>query len=185
MNCPPCTVHVSRRKFIITSVQFAAAFVFSKPFEGQASQSLQHSLSFYNTHTKESLKVLFNLKKCAPVDVKPLYYFLRDFRTEEVHPIDSQLLDMLCRIQMKTGSSGTFEVISGYRSPTTNKKLRKTSSGVAKKSLHMEGRAIDIRLTDVSTNKLRSIACSMKRGGVGYYGKSDFVHLDTGRVRVW
>ena len=83
------------------------------------------------------------------------------------------------------GNRGTFEVISGYRSPSTNAMLRSKSGGVAKKSLHMQGRAIDVRLTGVDTARLRKIAISLKRGGIGYYPKSDFVHLDTGRFRSW
>lgn len=110
---------------------------------------------------------------------------MRDFRTGDIHPIDTRLINMLCHLQMTSSSSGTFELISGYRSPATNMKLRQTSNGVAKKSLHMQGRAIDIRLTDVPTDKLRSIACSLKQGGVGFYPKSDFIHLDTGRTRAW
>jgi uncharacterized protein YcbK (DUF882 family) len=85
----------------------------------------------------------------------------------------------------KAGSRGEFEVISGYRSPKTNAKLRGKSSGVAKKSLHMQGRAIDVRLTDVDSATLHDIALELKLGGVGYYRKSDFVHLDTGRFRTW
>ena len=83
------------------------------------------------------------------------------------------------------GSRGVYEVVSGYRSPTTNAALRSNSSGVARRSLHMEGRAIDVRLSDVETADLREIALGLRRGGVGYYAKSDFVHLDTGRFRTW
>lgn len=175
----------SRRRFITASAQIAAGIIVATPFTGLASQSKYHHLSFYHTHTGETLDINFNLRTCGFEKAKSLYHFLRDFRTGDVHPIDGRLLDMLCRLQRQTGSSGTFEVISGYRSPATNTKLRKASSGVAKKSLHMEGRAIDIRLTDMPTAKLQTVACSMQRGGVGYYPKSNFIHLDTGRVRIW
>lgn len=177
--------NLSRRNFISTSAMLAAGIIVTAPFRGVASTSQFHTLSFYHTHTCETLDLKFNLKTCRPENEKEIVRFLRDFRTGDIHPIDYRLLDMLCRLQRKSGSSGTFEVISGYRSPATNNKLRNASSGVAKKSLHMQGRAIDIRLTDVPTKKLRTKAWSMKRGGVGYYAKSDFVHLDTGRVRTW
>ena len=179
------TKHCSRRRFITASAKLAAGMIVAAPLKSLASQAKYHSLSFYHTHTGESLDINYNLGTCGFDKAKSLYHFLRDFRTGDIHPIDTRLLDMLCRLQRQTGSSGTFEVISGYRSPATNTKLRKVSSGVAKKSLHMEGRAIDIRLTYVPTGKLRSAACSMQRGGVGYYPKSNFIHLDTGRVRAW
>ncbi len=76
-------------------------------------------------------------------------------------------------------------MISGYRSPSTNAALRSRSSGVAEHSLHMQGRAIDIRLRGFPTAILRDLAIALKRGGVGFYPVSDFVHVDTGRVRVW
>jgi uncharacterized protein YcbK (DUF882 family) len=120
-----------------------------------------------------------------PVALEEINYYLRDFRTGDIHPIDPKLLDTLCAIRNKFGGKGRFEVISGYRSPRTNQSLRGKSSGVAKRSLHMKGKAIDVRLTGVQTNKIRQNAINMQCGGVGFYAKSDFVHLDTGRVRFW
>lgn len=111
--------------------------------------------------------------------------FLRDFRTGEVRPIDPGLLDIISQIQSKTNSRGTVEIISGYRSPQTNNLLRNRSSGVATHSLHLEGRAVDIRITDLPTRQLRDTAIALRTGGVGYYASSDFVHLDTGRFRTW
>ncbi|HHD63769.1 MAG TPA: DUF882 domain-containing protein [Desulfobulbaceae bacterium] len=112
-------------------------------------------------------------------------YLLRDFRTGEEHPIDPKLLDILFDVRRNFGGRGTFAVISGYRSPKTNKQLCARSSGVAKHSLHMVGKAIDVRLIGVRTKKIQQCALGLKRGGVGFYAKSDFVHLDTGRVRHW
>ena len=100
-------------------------------------------------------------------------------------PIDPALLDIICEIQSETGCCGTIEIISGYRSPQTNAMLRGRSRGVASKSLHLEGRAVDIRITDLPTHKLRDTAIALQRGGVGYYARNDFVHIDTGRVRTW
>jgi len=102
-----------------------------------------------------------------------------------VHTIDFRLMEILAKIQRKTGSKGVYEVISGYRSPKTNKSLRSHSTGVAQKSLHLKGKAIDVRLTDLPTADLRDVAISLNAGGVGYYAESDFVHIDTGKVRSW
>ena len=95
------------------------------------------------------------------------------------------MLDILYGIQHKSGNTGVIEIISGYRSPKTNSRLRSKSNGVAKKSLHMKGKALDIRLTDLRTKDLCDVAISLRQGGVGYYAKSDFIHIDTGRVRTW
>ncbi len=112
-------------------------------------------------------------------------HILRDFRTGDVHPIDVQLLDLLTELHRKTGSKQPFQIISGYRSPKTNSMLSAESSGVAKRSMHLDGKAIDIRLADVNLRALHETAVSMKRGGVGMYTASNFVHVDTGRVRYW
>lgn len=146
----------------------------------------QRTLSFYHTHTSEKLAVTyFENDLYIPSALEKINSFLRDFRSGEVHPIDTKLLDILYSLQCNTGSKGTFDVISGYRSQTTNTMLRGRSNGVAKRSLHTEGKAIDIRLLDVNCKTIRDSAKALKAGGVGYYGKSNFVHLDTGRVRAW
>jgi uncharacterized protein YcbK (DUF882 family) len=102
-----------------------------------------------------------------------------------VHAIDPAVLDLLHELTRVTGSTKPFQIISGYRSPVTNEMLRGKSEGVAVGSLHMVGQAVDIRLADVPLLKLKSAALSIRRGGVGYYPDSDFVHVDTGRVRTW
>ena len=100
--------------------------------------------------------------------------------------IDPQVFDLMHGVQQALGTERVFEIISGYRCPATNDKLRSTrGGGVAKKSLHMEGRAIDVRLPGVPLGELRDAALSLRGGGVGYYASSQFVHLDTGRVRSW
>jgi uncharacterized protein YcbK (DUF882 family) len=175
----------SRRHFLSIAAQIAAGMVLFDPLESLALQSKTRPLVFYHTHTHESLVIDITRPNPAKRIKKKLNNFLRDFRTGEVHPIDPDLIDILSRIQKKSGSKGAFEVISGYRSPATNKSLRSTSNGVAKKSLHMKGQAIDVRLTDLKSDKLRDVAWSIKKGGVGYYAQSDFVHIDTGRVRCW
>ncbi len=110
---------------------------------------------------------------------------LRDFRTGDVHKIDPALLDLLYDLQERAGATRPFEVISGYRSPQTNAALRRRSHGVAGSSLHMQGQAIDIRVGDVPLASLRRAALALRQGGVGYYPASNFVHVDTGRVRTW
>ena len=144
------------------------------------------SLAFYNTHTHERLHVCYY--RNGKYDFKALSkinHILRDHRSGEVRAIDTRLLDLLHNLSVKTSAQSPFHVISGYRSPATNKKLSKKSNGVASKSLHMQGKAIDIRIPGFKTRKLRNVARRMKAGGVGYYPKSDFVHVDTGRVRYW
>lgn len=100
--------------------------------------------------------------------------------------MDRRLFDLLYDLKLSLGDSDArFHVVSAYRSPATNAKLRRASSGVAKKSLHLTGQAIDIRFPDLSTRRVRDAAITLGRGGVGYYRRSDFVHLDTGNVRTW
>ncbi len=139
-------------------------------------------LSFYHTHTGEKLRITYAKNNTyLPKALNQINHYLRDFRTGEVHNIDPAVLDILYNVQKMTGnSSGVFEVISGYRSPKTNSKLHG-----AKRSLHMTGRAIDVRLSGTKTSQLRDISIAMKHGGTGFYQKSDFVHLDNGRVRRW
>jgi uncharacterized protein YcbK (DUF882 family) len=144
------------------------------------------SLSFVHTHTGESLSaVYFKDGSYQQTALERFNHLLRDFRTGDVHPIAPAVLDILVELQVLANRSGPYEVISAYRSPQTNSGLRNRSSGVAEHSLHMEGRAIDVRLAGFSTRKLQELALQMGRGGVGFYPKSDFVHLDNGRVRSW
>jgi uncharacterized protein YcbK (DUF882 family) len=144
------------------------------------------TLALYNTHTDEKLKATYcrgnAFDKGALTDIN---HILRDFRTGDVFPIDLKLLDLLTELHRKTGSKQPFQIISGYRSPKTNSMLNAESSGVAKRSMHLDGKAIDIRLADVNLRTLHETAVSLKRGGVGMYTASNFVHVDTGRVRYW
>jgi uncharacterized protein YcbK (DUF882 family) len=146
----------------------------------------QRKLAFDNLHTGETLEsVYWEAGDYVPGALTQINHILRDFRTDDVHPIDAKLLDLLNTLHRKLGSKVPFSVISGYRSPKTNAALAAASSGVAKHSLHMEGQAIDIHLEDVALKDLHRGAIALKRGGVGYYPASDFVHVDVGRVRTW
>ena len=143
-------------------------------------------LTLKNLHTPEVLDVVYRRgDQYVPEALAQVEVILRDYRTGDRHPIDPHLLDILYEAAQSIGVDPVFSVISGYRSPQTNGMLHERSAGVASHSLHMEGRAIDVRLTHVNCADLAGKALEMKRGGVGYYRQSDFVHLDTGRFRTW
>jgi len=172
------------RRLILKSAILAPLLPFSQL--AGAALSGERKLSFYHTHTGEKLSVVYHDGSEYLADsLSDIDSCLRDFRTGDIQTIDPLLLDQLFALKRMTGSNGVYQVISGYRSPATNSKLRNKSSGVAKKSLHMQGRAIDVRLTGVDCANLRKAAVSLKTGGVGLYRKSNFVHLDTGRYRTW
>lgn len=163
-----------------------AALAVIAPVAAWSRGSACRSLSFVHTHTGETLScVYYQEGGYDSATLSRVNHFLRDFRTDEVHAIDPGVLDILFAVRSRAGRDDPFHVISGYRSPQTNAFLHSHSSGVSKHSLHMVGRAIDVRLPRFPTRKLHDIALAMGRGGVGYYSASDFVHLDTGRVRSW
>jgi len=144
------------------------------------------NLSFRHLHTNERLDIEYwSAGSYVKPGLKAVDHVLRDWRTGEVHAIDPALLDLLHALVAETGTQKPFEVICGYRSPATNAMLRQKSNGVASGSLHLVGKAIDIRLADVPLVRLRDTAIDLRLGGVGYYPSSNFVHVDTGRVRTW
>jgi len=190
---PPKTL--SRRRLLLTGGALAgatAAFgwtprAFATPGAeaGPGAESVKR-LTLKNLHTPEVLEVVYRRgDQYVPEALAQVEVLLRDYRTGERHPIDPHLLDILHEVAQSIGVDPVFSVISGYRSPQTNAMLHERSAGVASRSLHMEGRAIDVRLTRVNCADLADKALAMQRGGVGYYRQSDFVHLDTGRVRTW
>lgn len=143
-------------------------------------------LAMNNLNTGEQLETCyFDGNGYVKSELKRLDQFCRDYRRNEAFPMDRRLFDQISQIQKLIGAESEVIVISGYRSPKTNSKLRNRSSGVAKKSLHMEGKAIDFRLDGVNLSTVRDAALSLKAGGVGYYPGSNFVHIDTGAVRSW
>lgn len=144
------------------------------------------SVSFIHAHTGEKLTAEYWKDGEYQSDVlQQVNHVLRDWRNNEVHAMDPALLDVLFELRSKAGVDRPFHVISAYRSPKTNAILRESSSGVAEHSLHMLGKAIDVRLESFPTEHLAELARSLRRGGVGFYHASDFVHVDTGRVRYW
>jgi uncharacterized protein YcbK (DUF882 family) len=173
-----------RRSLGIAAALIVAPFV---AVPRRVAASGPRTLAFRHTHTGETLTVAYaNGDAYAAAALARIDWLLRDFRTGESKAIDPQLLDQLHALSVATGTTAPFEVISGYRSPATNVALQQRGGGgVATHSLHLEGRAIDVRLPDVSLTDLRDAALSLRAGGVGYYAQSQFVHVDTGRVRRW
>lgn len=172
----------ARRRLLLQALALAP-FGFSRV--SAANTAAERALAFRHTHTGERLEIAYFARgEYLPAALARIDWLLRDFRTGDAHRMDARLLDLLHALCASCGG-GEFEIISGYRSPRTNAQLRAVSGGVAERSLHLEGRAIDVRLAGLPTARLRDAALALAAGGVGYYPKSDFVHLDTGRVRRW
>ena len=178
---------ISRRSLLAGLGAVAGALALA-PVRALASPELrgERVLSFVHTHTGERLALPYwGDGTYLAGNLSRVDSFLRDFRTGERHPIDPALLDQLHLLGLSTGSTAPFQVISGYRSPQTNAALRAGGGGQASRSLHMQGRAIDVRLSDVRSSVLRDAALELGLGGVGFYRTPDFVHVDTGPVRHW
>jgi uncharacterized protein YcbK (DUF882 family) len=176
---------VGRRSVLRLGMAGLAGFAAS-PALAAVGNVRERKLALHNLHTGETIRTTFWTDGVYQVDaLRDIDFVLRDFRTGDVTEIDPELLSLLHRITQATGVDKPFEVISGYRSPKTNAALASNSSGVAKRSLHMQGMAVDIRLPGMRLAHLRDAAKSLKTGGVGYYPKSNFIHVDTGNVRYW
>lgn len=176
---------ISRRRLLGVG---AAAVLSGLPFRGLAHARTpgKRELAFHNLHTGEKLRTTYWADGAyVPGALADVDYLLRDFRTGDVKAIDVRLLDLLHVLSERMGSAEAYEVISGYRSPKTNKMLASQSKGVAKKSLHMKGLAADVSLPGRQLGEVRQAAMALRLGGVGYYPKRGFVHLDVGRVRSW
>jgi uncharacterized protein YcbK (DUF882 family) len=146
----------------------------------------ERALELHNTHTGESLQLVYRRgDEYDAAAIAKLRNLMRDHRNGEAHDIDLALYDQLNDLALAARCDPRFEIISGYRSPESNAKMAAASRGVAKRSLHMQGRAIDMRLKGCSCATLRDLALAAASGGVGYYRSSDFVHVDTGRFRTW
>ncbi len=173
-----------RRKFLVG----AGAALLAPASPALAALGSSRSVALDNLHTGEKLLIEYWQQGRYVQDaLAQVNHVLRDFRSGDVHPIDPRLLDLLALLRQNLETSVPFGVISGYRSPATNARLRgeNAHSGVATKSLHMQGMAIDIRVPGRRLASLRDTALALKAGGVGYYPASDFVHVDVGRVRRW
>ncbi len=177
-----------RRDFLKLGMGFIAGTAL--PLDAMATVIKQveppRNLAFYNVHTDERIKLTYFEKgQYIPEALTQINHILRDHRTGEISPIDTDLLDLLFDLKGQLSCREYFNVISGYRSPETNAKLRRNTRGVAKQSYHMRGKAIDIRIPKFDTARLRRLCIKLKGGGVGYYPDSDFVHVDVGPVRTW
>jgi uncharacterized protein YcbK (DUF882 family) len=182
---------LGRRRFLILGAAAATAAATTTLLPMEAAEAAARALpprrlSFLNLHTGERLTAEYFVKGKYQRDaLRAIDNILRDHRTDERHPIDPQLLDLIHAVHGRLGRKDPLHVISGYRSPATNAMLNATGDGVAQKSFHMRGMAIDIRMPGVDTRRIYRAALQMRRGGVGYYRQSDFVHVDVGPVRTW
>jgi len=147
----------------------------------------EYRLRLFHTHTNERIDIVYKTGDVySPEAIDRLDRFLRDHRTGDVRQLDPRLFDLLHDLTDSVGEPDTeINIVCGYRTPWSNEFLRRTTVGVASHSLHMEGEAIDIRIPGVPTAKLRNAALALHRGGVGFYPKSQFVHVDVGRIREW
>lgn len=176
---------ISRRNFLKTATG-TAALVLAPAALAKPASPAERVLRLHNLHTGESTKVTYWAEgQYIAEELASIDRLLRDHRADEMIKMDRRLYDLLYTLQQQVSSQSSYQVISGYRSPVTNDRLRRNSNGVAKRSLHMQGKAIDIRLPGVELKHLRKAALSLKAGGVGYYPKSNFIHVDTGRPRFW
>ncbi len=177
----------SRRSFIKTLVG-GSVLALGSPKIVQAAFSgfAYKKLSLEHHHTGDSLNITY-YENGRYIDgaLEEINHFFRDYHNNLIHKVDTDLLDQLHDVKLLLGVKKPFHVVSGYRSPETNANLRRHHNGVAKHSLHMEGRAVDIRIEGISVKTIRNAALTLQRGGVGYYPSENFVHLDTGDQRTW
>lgn len=183
----------SRRQFVQFALAGSAGLMFTRAAAQESGEPAgaakvpERSIKLFNTHTKETVGAVYRRGTEYDVDaLARLKQVLRDHRNGESHDMDPKLYDQLHDLALAARREPHYEIISGYRSPESNNKMSaRPGSGVSKKSLHMQGRAIDVRLKNCPCSTLRDLALAAKQGGVGYYEKSDFVHLDTGSFRTW
>ena len=176
----------NRRDFLKKSIILGAGLTIS-PYELFAYRlPVDRSIKLYNTHTGEHLTATYWAKDhFVKSELKKINHLLRDYRTGDVQEMDVKLLDLLYSIQLIRDTKRPIQVYSGYRSPKTNESLRRHSEGVAKNSYHLKAQAIDINLPGTELKNLKKLATFLRRGGVGYYPKSGFMHIDTGPIRYW
>ena len=168
------------------STRFGRMPTFTAPSAPLPDDGVTRALSLYNVHTGEALNVTYwHRGQYVQSELDRLNDFLRDSRSGEQVQMDPKLFDILWRVRRQLGSTATYRVLSGYRSPQTNAWLASVSSGVASDSLHMRGQAMDVMLPGRTAGQIRQAARALGLGGVGYYPRSGFVHLDTGPVRYW
>lgn len=175
------------RYFLLAVLCLFALRAFPASLPTVANSGDEHRLRLYHTHTGEHLDVVYRIGDLyVPHALEALDRFLRDHRTGDVPHYNPRLFDLLSDLTAAVGrANDEIHVLCGYRSHWSNEFLRRTTTGVAKHSLHMQAEAIDIRLPGTKTSVFRDAAVALHRGGVGYYASSDFIHVDVGRVRRW
>ncbi|MSO77143.1 MAG: DUF882 domain-containing protein [Alphaproteobacteria bacterium] len=176
---------VSRRRLLAMGAA-AGIGLFAAPIVEAAPLIQPRLLRFENLNTGETLQTIYRVKAgYVRAGLREINHHLRDHHVNEVYPIDPRLLDLLYALRLKLGAEKPFHIISGYRSPETNAMLAYQKDGVAANSLHMYGQAVDIRVPGRSLKLVRNAAVTLQAGGVGYYPRTNFVHVDVGRVRSW
>lgn len=177
---------LSRRCFTLGVAAPAALGMMGMSARAARAAVRERSLHLDHMHTGETLKIVYQADgDYLPESLEAVSRHLRDWRTGETVPVDPELLDLIWNVRQRLETTRPVQVLCGYRSPETNEMLRRRQSGVAHNSLHLKGMAIDFRIPGHSLRALRNAARSLKGGGVGYYPRSGFVHMDTGQIRYW
>lgn len=179
----------TRRSFLKASLMASAAFLLPEKVLASPSMEIKPSgrLNLYNTHTFETVRTTYR-NKHGHYDfqsIRKLNWLLRCHYTGDQYPIDIKTLEFLDVVSTQLGGDNEIHIISGYRSPEYNNYLLSNGHRVGRQSLHMEGRALDVRIPGISLSNLHSTALSLRIGGVGYYPTNDFVHIDSGAFRTW
>lgn len=179
---------LTRRSWLsaLAAAPVIAASLSAPAIAKSRAKGIERVLELRHRHTGEQLKLVYKANgQYVPENLRRIDRVLRDWRTGEVKPIDPELLDLLWDLRRKLETGNTIDILSGYRAPATNAMLRRKGGGVAKNSFHIQGKAIDLKIAGRSTRQIRDAAVALKRGGVGYYPASHFVHVDTGAPRTW
>ena len=178
---------ISRRDLLVLGAGVAAAGSLSTSSAHAAVHPrLDRSIYLYNTHTGEFLRTVYwHSGHYQPAAMRQINKIMRDHYSGDVRTMDPKIIDLVALMQSKLGPHRPVHIVCGYRSPRTNAMLRRNTDGVAAHSLHMEGKAIDLRIEGLSIEHLGRFARSLRRGGVGQYPDSDFVHVDVGKIRTW
>ncbi len=182
----PCCANAHRRRFLAKTSLVTAGLLLG-PELALAARRRERLLMMTNPHTGEKIRTVYWTPSDGYIreSLASVSHFMRDFRQNRVKSIDPRLLDFLYAISMNIGTHRKFEVMSGYRSPKTNRMLARRSKNVAKKSYHMRGKAMDFQVRNISSRSLRRVAMALRSGGVGYYPGARYIHVDTGSYRTW
>lgn len=179
---------LTRRKVLKTGMGCILGLVagFANVLPASARETIGYSIAIKNAHTGETFRGVYRVGGYyVPRAFRQINHIMRDHRSNDLHPIDPRLIDILAKLQKRCACAEPLTVLSGYRSPSTNAMLRKISHNVARNSFHMKGRAADIRVPGKSAGEVHQVAMSIHGGGVGFYPRRSFVHVDTGDIRHW